>query len=508
MSTPLPDELLSAYLDGELSAEERQRVEQSLRDEPTRQELLNEFHSLKQAVRQLPVPTAPAGFADDVVAHLPLPAASPVASATKPRVRLPQIFSALAACLVVGASVWIVNGFPFGAPFQSSPESLATNDSLSGDLVADAHSPMIAPTAGNSTIDANAALEMDIALGDESDQFRDPVARQSGGFGSPLAATMAAPQAMAADGIDEEQLRDRLLVRGRVPTTGELLSYLDTVDDQPVVVEYVVADVQEALGQVQVLLNRNGVRPLTANSPATNRQADDLVAIYLEANEQEVSQLLNDIQSLSLVTTETQQAPAIRAMRSQAAPAAVLADAGPNAPAAGAAPSPTPGPNELSGESKSRVMQNRLTMPPAENRLAASRKTPQLDSTALPPTVPQAELIGELNGVTNPALVPQLTRPQDKRVDGDPAPAAKQVPGVRLMQRESDSFGFQIPIPAALELKDALQYSQEQPRKPTATEKMASEQLAETEPSQPRRRIVLFLQQSPVPAADASDGAN
>ena len=80
---------------------------------------------------------------------------------------------------------------------------------------------------------------------------------------------------------------------------------------------------------------------------------------------------------------------------------------------------------------------------------------------------------------------------------------------MRLMQRESDSFGFQIPIPAALELKDALQYSQEQPRKPTATEKkMASEQLAETEPSQPRRRIVLFLQQSPVPAADASDGAN
>lgn len=54
MNNPSENELLSAYLDGELTAEERSRVERLLAGDPAAKQLLDELRTLKAAVQSLP----------------------------------------------------------------------------------------------------------------------------------------------------------------------------------------------------------------------------------------------------------------------------------------------------------------------------------------------------------------------------------------------------------------------------------------------------------------------
>ena len=51
------DELLSAYLDGELSAEERARVEAHLAADPQARKLFDELRGVSLAMRELPPAT-------------------------------------------------------------------------------------------------------------------------------------------------------------------------------------------------------------------------------------------------------------------------------------------------------------------------------------------------------------------------------------------------------------------------------------------------------------------
>src|SRR5262245_312418 len=64
------DELLSAYLDGELPDEERRTVEARLASDPEARKLLDELRQTAAAVRGLPRRSAPAGLANAVRARL------------------------------------------------------------------------------------------------------------------------------------------------------------------------------------------------------------------------------------------------------------------------------------------------------------------------------------------------------------------------------------------------------------------------------------------------------
>jgi hypothetical protein len=61
------EELLSAYLDGELSAAERARAEELLLDDPQARQLLQQFRGIGGQVRQLPKHSLPADFASQVL---------------------------------------------------------------------------------------------------------------------------------------------------------------------------------------------------------------------------------------------------------------------------------------------------------------------------------------------------------------------------------------------------------------------------------------------------------
>lgn len=62
MTCSLPPELLSAYLDGEVSSEERVRVELALASEPDCTRQLEALRQMQEALRQLPLPPLPPHF--------------------------------------------------------------------------------------------------------------------------------------------------------------------------------------------------------------------------------------------------------------------------------------------------------------------------------------------------------------------------------------------------------------------------------------------------------------
>jgi anti-sigma factor RsiW len=70
MNEPLSEELLSAYLDNELSDVERLRVEQWLADSPSHRRLLDDLQAIRRELQSLPKQSLDAGFSDRVLAAI------------------------------------------------------------------------------------------------------------------------------------------------------------------------------------------------------------------------------------------------------------------------------------------------------------------------------------------------------------------------------------------------------------------------------------------------------
>ena len=82
----LDDELLSAYLDGELSADERAAVEARLATDPAAQQLLHELRSVSQSVQALPTESLGRDLSEEIIrrAREATPAPAKRASDRKP----------------------------------------------------------------------------------------------------------------------------------------------------------------------------------------------------------------------------------------------------------------------------------------------------------------------------------------------------------------------------------------------------------------------------------------
>jgi anti-sigma factor RsiW len=78
----LPEELLSAYVDGELTVDERAAVDARLAASQDWSQLLVEITEVRAAVRSLPVPLAPPGFWESVLLDDPV--------TTRSRLRVPR----------------------------------------------------------------------------------------------------------------------------------------------------------------------------------------------------------------------------------------------------------------------------------------------------------------------------------------------------------------------------------------------------------------------------------
>ncbi|GIU85532.1 MAG: hypothetical protein KatS3mg009_0047 [Acidimicrobiia bacterium] len=117
---PLPDDLLSAYLDGECTPAERAAVEARLAADARWREELEAVRSARDALRRLPFREPPAGFLADLTRGTPGAAAPrPRRAARVAPSRPPAARTALAAVAAVAATIVAVVA---AAPDGPGPE--------------------------------------------------------------------------------------------------------------------------------------------------------------------------------------------------------------------------------------------------------------------------------------------------------------------------------------------------------------------------------------------------
>lgn len=214
MSHEAIQELLSSYLDDDLSAEERQRVDEHLASCEACREELALLRLTVDALRDMPVLEAPGGFADAVMDRIEMdgrPAAAPAAGGevVPLRRRTPKVLLfapvalAAAACLVVGTVWWLVPRF-----MEQEPQVFASRS----DAAAEAETAMPAAEPGRSTMgtgsveksehegdavaDLEAAPAPDMArsreMREEANAQEEPAASGAPGFvGEPLSGGLA-----------------------------------------------------------------------------------------------------------------------------------------------------------------------------------------------------------------------------------------------------------------------------------------------------------------------------
>src|SRR3954470_11579890 len=92
----LDDELLSAYLDGELSASERAAVEARLATDPAAQQLLHELRSVSQSVQALPTESLGRDLSEEILRRArqskPTPATAEMSSGSGDAIPKIKIF--------------------------------------------------------------------------------------------------------------------------------------------------------------------------------------------------------------------------------------------------------------------------------------------------------------------------------------------------------------------------------------------------------------------------------
>ncbi|MFP6702542.1 MAG: zf-HC2 domain-containing protein, partial [Planctomycetaceae bacterium] len=124
-----PDRLLSAYLDGELTAEETQAVETHLEHSETARHTLDELRSLSNFLNQLQPESAPQALHNTLL-NSPQPTPQP----TRRTQRRPWI--AAAAALTSVAALVMLALVPQWSPWSSSPTA-----SVESDMATDAKTP-------------------------------------------------------------------------------------------------------------------------------------------------------------------------------------------------------------------------------------------------------------------------------------------------------------------------------------------------------------------------------
>jgi hypothetical protein len=288
------EELLSAFHDGELDGDERSAVERMLAESPAAREALDELSELRGTLRSLSRPAAPEGLRQSVMNRVR--AELPVAATAKRQRRLQPSLRWLvstAACAVIVGGIYIV----------SQPEGPQLGgDAANTDSLAYAPAPMAAPTESAAPLPRSA---------EAMDAAPPPMIVASN------ATEVLAPQINAED---LERLQE-LIAGGELPVPGELIPDFREIGDQLVLIEYSVVDVQNVYGQVQVVLQRNGIVPVTAAGELGTARDDstgELYGIYMDAPSETFVRVLHELDAVDGVvavsTTTREEAERIVAM--------------------------------------------------------------------------------------------------------------------------------------------------------------------------------------------------
>ncbi len=261
-----PDRLLSAYLDGELTAEETLAVETHLEHSETARHTLDELRSLSNFLNQLQPESAPQALHSTL-----LNSSQPTPQPTRRTQHRPWI--AAAAALVSVAALVMLAVVPQWLQQPNSPTA-----ELVADMATDAKTPGSSSQLGMS----ETATASDAS---------------GAGFGS--SATNDAPkppnELLFNDTPDNAEV-------------GQILSAIDTSGDQAVVVRLTVVDIRQGLTSLRLLLQKHEIASVDLPADKARRNTDDgqpagkslaqggqLVSVVVQASSEQMSQAMAEL---------------------------------------------------------------------------------------------------------------------------------------------------------------------------------------------------------------------
>jgi hypothetical protein len=275
-------ELLSAYLDGELSAEERLRAEQLLENSVGARREIDEFAELSELVRSLPAVSAPPELLPAILRRaeretlLPPAQEQPAAAANAPAVavdvatkrRRARLAAAATLAATAAAIVVTIQWLP---QWTSDPADATVAEhrsaSPAGAYSADARNHRVAlqstPATSAARMDAADAAPEAALAGDSSASSggADPaLKRETPGAASGEGRIAGGPRLRSSVGSTESANAlslDADALEHVQP--GDVLQYFDTTDTKVTTYVVTVVDVTQALNQMQVLLARNDI---------------------------------------------------------------------------------------------------------------------------------------------------------------------------------------------------------------------------------------------------------
>lgn len=296
MNQPISEELLSAYLDGELSPAERADVERSLEESPGLREHLEELAEICRAVRSLHCPCAPEDLRHDVLRAVSQRDARSPAPAVRKPLRRAWIWSGVGTALAACVAIVLISSPRRGPQLEHVGQIVAASTPTGNVDGAGHRSEQMADLRGAPAPGATLPRYMK-----KSENRVLGVLRENASEGDGLAPPVPVV------GLTREEIRDKLIRLGRAPQVGNSISLFGSPaggsDETPVVVEFTVVDVMESLNQMQVLLKQQ-----THASPGGFIQVDmpqsgksQLTAMELELDEREMAAVLNSVPAVDAV---------------------------------------------------------------------------------------------------------------------------------------------------------------------------------------------------------------
>ncbi|MGD9855298.1 MAG: hypothetical protein AB7U20_10145 [Planctomycetaceae bacterium] len=296
----LPKSLISAYFDGEVSAEERASVSRAAEKSPVVQQVLDDYAQLSRSLNSLKENAPSPQLRDAVLAEIQA-LAGPQATRKSPapaplaplfRRHWKPMAGGVAAAIAAGMLLMFWPGAPrpgtglqtahHDAGLPSQPLIVAASDAP-GERMPVASAIATAPPSSPA---AAAADSLSSSNPNDAPRF---------------AARDADEEETNLTSIPEEWFTQQHAKDRHTPRPGDVMNYMLDVADETVVIPVTVVDVQRTAGQIRVLLASHGIQPLAQGGTISTSNLDESsVAILVESDWERLPSVMDALDTQGL----------------------------------------------------------------------------------------------------------------------------------------------------------------------------------------------------------------
>jgi hypothetical protein len=326
---PITDEILSAFLDGELPEAERRQVEAWLESSPQARRELADLRQIGTLVRSIPRPSVPEGFQTELMQRVEREASDvlvqrpPRAGEASQNGRIPASGASSSSATATGGMKGLLAGFislAAAAGIILAVGIFLQNQGNEGNVAMEEGARNAMPDS-EQVFDTSAeeSDEEAIVLAPQPSRDVDPSAMSPPSAVPPepeppfdassVAADIPPVTAEMASPVESTAMQRMLTNRfdSTIPLTpGEMTEFFGEVAGEAVVVELICVDVNEVANtsnQLQVLLAANGIRPASEYGLPIDQEnfpiaEGEQVLIYVEADEATVAATLEQMNEM------------------------------------------------------------------------------------------------------------------------------------------------------------------------------------------------------------------